>query len=371
MASFNLTRKNLVFDGGVPPLQSLALTRVAISIYNNAVVRNHELSLELKFYQETDPNNWEPLVRSRVSMLRLPNRIDDMIMTLIQPLSYELNLYLENFRETMSSTIRKFNLDLYELCHVNMPAAIHWITTGSIDRCKTVKTLISNNEITIQVRFVLACTYCMTREIISLWRQMPTAMQNQFVYDTRFLITVPSLNHWMNRLKKTRNSPALWNSLPQAPYSFMLDMFTNPSSMRYVLRAFIQRGKGDYISKSFTYSRDYYLPPSTLYDATEYAFTFMSRVDQRKFARKHTYKFLCYFLHWPRQDHFIEMVKEILPFIELPTFGLLLRAIYENKIRPGWRDYDYRSLFRELFQVSPNNFKIDYNPPEEMRELLM
>ncbi|GIY63894.1 hypothetical protein CEXT_437101 [Caerostris extrusa] len=133
MASFNLSRNNLLFDGGVPPLQCLALTRVAISIYNNAEVRNHELSLELKFYQETDPNNWEPL-----------------------PLSYELNLYLENFRETMSDTVRKFDLDPDELSNRNMHAAIHWITTGSIDRCKTVQTLISNNAVTIQVRFCIS-----------------------------------------------------------------------------------------------------------------------------------------------------------------------------------------------------------------------
>ncbi|GIY66103.1 hypothetical protein CEXT_298971 [Caerostris extrusa] len=156
MASFNLSKNNFLFDGGVPPLQCLALTRVAIAIYNNVEVRNHELSLELKFYQETDPNNWEPLVRSRVSMLRLPNCIDDMIMSLIQPLSYELNLYLENFRETMSDTIRKFHLDPDELSNRNMHAAIHWITTGSIDRCKTAQTLISNNTVTIQVRFCIS-----------------------------------------------------------------------------------------------------------------------------------------------------------------------------------------------------------------------
>ncbi|GIY66104.1 hypothetical protein CEXT_298981 [Caerostris extrusa] len=150
----------------------------------------------------------------------------------------------------------------------------------------------------------------------------------------------------------------MWNSLPQAPYCFMQDMFDNPSSMRYVLCSFIQRDKGDYVSNSFTYSRNYYLPPATLYDATECAFTFMSRVEQRKFARKHTFKFLCYFLHWPRQDHFIEMVKEILPFIEFTTFGLLLQAIYEHiKIRPGWRDYDYRSLFGNYFRFLQTTLK--------------
>ncbi|GIZ01310.1 hypothetical protein CEXT_434221 [Caerostris extrusa] len=94
----------------VPKLVNLALTKIAISMYQIPEIKNHEINSG-KLYMRLD-KEWEYRVRRKLNTLNMPPNLKTVVVQLIRPLSMEINHWMNDFRRNDFSNTRSVHCEL-------------------------------------------------------------------------------------------------------------------------------------------------------------------------------------------------------------------------------------------------------------------
>ncbi|GBL85555.1 hypothetical protein AVEN_34705-1 [Araneus ventricosus] len=186
----------------LPSLQHLAAVRVALTVYNDDIIRFlDELYLREK-YDVLDPHHFnlkeERWIRKCIKKTRkklckcLPKSLRNPVVHIIQPIVAEIHFWARDHFPIIKRIEKRHYKN--SLC---------WKSEGTIDRTKTAKQLVRNESIDKTVRFVMACIYFLENDVVHLWQSMTAdERQNIFLIDSN-----TAVDFWMKWLRENAKSP--------------------------------------------------------------------------------------------------------------------------------------------------------------------
>ncbi|GFS41150.1 uncharacterized protein NPIL_381431 [Nephila pilipes] len=168
-------------------LQQLALTKIAIHIYNendfNALFRGSPERLRFLLAEE-----WVPILKRKLTSLKLPLILQKEVILLIRPLSNEIDEWkLDHF-------------SIMECSSLDPPIEYVWKGKGKIDRLKTAASYIQREIYDLSKRFRMACVYWFQEEAKQLWKKMPETTRRKFSICLVLPLSCPwrrAVNDWI------------------------------------------------------------------------------------------------------------------------------------------------------------------------------
>ncbi|GFQ66969.1 uncharacterized protein TNCT_544721 [Trichonephila clavata] len=318
----------------VPSLLHMAAVKVAAIVYMREDIQDFEKNQIIRsFFNTRGERQWEMIVRQKLLPCALPTELQEKVIAIMKPLSFELNMWLKDHIQFVAN--RRY--DIY----------IVWNSFGMIDRSKTAEGLINSNCLPIDHRIHLAVQYKMWTDLLDLFEEAPW-------YDekSRLTLTREALSVYTNRLfpgfisnikflverRQYPSQPPEWPTVGTVPKIFRL-VEKLPSSNGFVLTEWLRR-------KDF------------ICDDDRICLFNLDVGEREELLRKIPFRMLTLFLQWPLQTHFLEVVDHLWPYLKKEEFSKLL-ALIHSKIDEGWRDFGYIDLFKTFWSRSPLHFQ-DY-----------
>ncbi|GBN41770.1 hypothetical protein AVEN_26681-1 [Araneus ventricosus] len=301
----------------------MSLVKVAIAIYNVSKSFDLEKESELPLCLFPD-KELEAFFKDKVSKTHLPKQLQKKVIFLIRPISFEVEKW-----KMRHSKILDLNVDLQKF--------LSWKSEGTIDRHRTAMKLIQNDILPISKSFVLACLYCLSEFAESLWIRMSELQRRQLVYENELS---PSLVKYYIAKLQGRN------------IELRVDYCHTVIAFRYLLAQLTPEQRK--ISVLFVVrlnSQDTHV--------LRYCLSQMEKNEQAKVFENYPLQVLSCFLEWPWQPFFIEVANQLWDYLPKYNFCSFLEFILNERIVPGWKDFDYEELLLQFWCQSPSNFK-DY-----------
>ncbi|GFU62421.1 uncharacterized protein NPIL_588641 [Nephila pilipes] len=143
-------------------LEQLALTKTTIHIYNENDF-NDLLQGSPGFLRFILAEKWEPILKKKLTNLKLSLILQKKVIHLIRPLSNEIDEWkLDHF-------------SIIEYSPLEPPIEYVWKGNGKIDRLKTAANYIQSENYDLPKRFRMACVYWFQEEAKQLWKKMPAS----------------------------------------------------------------------------------------------------------------------------------------------------------------------------------------------------
>ncbi|GFY49420.1 uncharacterized protein TNIN_300281 [Trichonephila inaurata madagascariensis] len=139
-------------------LEHLAMMKIAVDMYNDPEIR----AFENDSYSITamPMEKLEPLVKKKMPNLDIFPRLQQRIIGLMRPISYEITTWLQDHH------------DILEIKTLEPAIEFSWKSNGTIDRMKTAKNLMRSENFNILLRFRMACVYWSEEDARRLWNEM-------------------------------------------------------------------------------------------------------------------------------------------------------------------------------------------------------
>ncbi|GFU17456.1 uncharacterized protein NPIL_293351 [Nephila pilipes] len=316
-------------------LEQLALTKIAIHIYNENDFKNF-FRLSPGFSRLILAEEWEPILKRKLKSLKLPLILQKKVIHLIQPLSNEI----DEFKLDHS--------DIIEYSSLETPIEYVWKGIGKIDRLKTAASYIQCEKYDLSKRFRMACVYWFHEEAKQLWKNMPeTTRKNLSTFSVHDFNCrwKSAVNDWIALIesetvdwrKHSFSRPITWycqdsviiqgNLLQQLSPQDHLDVLKNVMKENIPTR-----------TKSFCLSQ---------LNAREFEDVFKSQPLE-------VYKAL---LTWPFYLQFQEVADRIFEYLTEEDFLSFLHYVIYAKVSNDLNDYDYVELLKDLWKRCPNEIK--------------
>ncbi|GFT26108.1 uncharacterized protein NPIL_570701 [Nephila pilipes] len=316
-------------------LEQLALTKIAIHIYNENEF-NDFFRWSLGFLGLISAEEWEPILKRKLTSLELPLILQKKVIRLIKPISYEIDAF------------KLDHSDIIEYSSLETPIEYVWKGNGKIDRLKTAASYIQCEKYDLSKRFRMACAYWFKEEAKQLWKKMPeTTRKNlstcsvhdfkwrweQAVIDWIVLIeseTVDWRNHSFSR-------PLSWYCQDNVIIQGNLLQQLSPQDHLDVLRN-VMKGNFPTRTKSFC----------------------LSQLNVRQFKKvfkSHPLQVYTALLTWPFYLQFQEMADRIFEYLTEEDFLSFLHYVIFGKVSNDLNDYDYVELLQDLWKRCPNEIK--------------
>ncbi|GFY46747.1 uncharacterized protein TNIN_417581 [Trichonephila inaurata madagascariensis] len=270
---------------------------------------------------------WEELISKKISSLPLPNSMKWKLMPLVRCICIEMEKW------------QKDHKDIFQFQSTDFQRNFCWNSQGRIDRVKTAKSLINDESLCITERYHLARLYFFVSDIISLGNKLdPLALfgvkegydHDEYNKKLWFFYMKTKTDEYLNRICRTSVCH---------PYNLRAYFsFFTPSEKTELLKLFMH-------NKSLNHE-DLYLCLSQL-----------EKNEQELILRLYSYEILQYYLVWPLQNEFLDVLKSLWPFISIEKCIDILCFIIYERIMIGWKDFDYVWLLKEFWRQTPNNFK--------------
>ncbi|GFQ89389.1 uncharacterized protein TNCT_160751 [Trichonephila clavata] len=272
---------------------------------------------------------WEEMVLKKISCLGLPNILRTQLMTIIRCICLEIQKWQTEHKSKFDFT----DLQRY-FC---------WNAHGKIDRMKTVKSLINNESLPISDCYKLARLYGIERDFISLWGKM-------------------------SRVEKD-------NAKHICGYNYQRICFEHGRAVRLeTIKIYPLNFRAFFSLLSPTEKVAWYKMYIGLkimdYDDVRFCLSFLEKNEQENILRQYSSKVLQYYLVWPFQDEFLNVSKNIWPYMSIENYIDLLKFIIYQRIMIGWKDFNYVWLLKEFWRQTPNNFK-ELAKKDEIYQLIL
>ncbi|XP_055930186.1 uncharacterized protein LOC129960661 [Argiope bruennichi] len=234
----------------------------------------------------------------------------------------------------------------YPLLHTSddFPELLFFKTDGTVDRIKTVQQLVLNEDINIEQRFDLACSYFLGNTINTLWAEMKKsgkAAKSLTAYN-------PVSRFWVRRMRHKYRVP--WIYAVQLHLDLPDEFLSSPTPRFSAFFPFLRpKNRVKFLISLMKTTPDDFL--LCLYGAT--------KEEELQILKMDTPKLLCIYLDWPLQSFFLEIVEKLWNFIDSSLFKAVLEIIYSYSM--SRKDFDYGKLYMDFWERSPNNLKEEAN----------
>ncbi|GFY72056.1 uncharacterized protein TNIN_468951 [Trichonephila inaurata madagascariensis] len=270
---------------------------------------------------------WEILVLRSISTLQLPKVLHRTILGATRAVSLEVDRWMQDHSVL-------WTVDPY----LDLQSDLIWMPIGKIDRAKTAKSFIRNENIDIRIRYILACLYFYEDAVFSLWGRM-ALIEQEFICELSQ--ENKALNCWTLSVKG--ESVINWNDLYSVLWLYPLGLpiineKLDKEMKKFRLVSFVVKGL---IEFEYIYQC---LSPEEFDSCSESLKVFPQYV-------------LRYLLEWPFQGEFLKVASRGWTFLSTEGFQDLLKVIVFQRIMIGRDDFDYVHLLEEFWKQSQPRHK--------------
>ncbi|GFS41143.1 uncharacterized protein NPIL_381401 [Nephila pilipes] len=317
-------------------LESLALTKTAIQIYSDPGF--NILQCRKRCSLESPPtDDWENIIKKKISSLNLPLILEKNIYALMKPLSDEIDQWKE----------QHFPILYYGILEQFIEYV--WKDNGTIDRIRTAKIYIQCESNNIYLRFKMACVYWLEEEAKQLWEKMEEISRKRlsgfrvFQKNSRWEYAVKD---WITFLKSGAGNwrnhpfsrPLFWYCLDSVVIQGNLLQLLSPQEQLIVFKMIMKKTLIPRQTKIFCLLK---MSAEQLEDVI-------------KEEPLQTFLSLC---NWPLHRQFQKMTDCIFLLLTEIEFLQFLHEVVYYKVNQDWMDWDYVELLNELWNRSPEHFK--------------
>ncbi|GFT41955.1 uncharacterized protein NPIL_697341 [Nephila pilipes] len=318
----------------VPTLQHMALAKVAIAIYSDREVQAFERSLNVSFCFMPD-EMWMDFINKKVSSLVSVVVLQQRVSNLIRAISYEVYKWRHEHFKPKSNYL----VFLRDIC---------WTSLGTIDRLKTALRLLQSENIEVRNRFVLACLYCVEESIEFFWHQMNREQRRQFPkYNSSSLV-----RFYTAKLKK--GTEIRWSKFISVPQPrIKREVAWSVQDISIGLRYFFTRLSSKEKQRCLAKAINQLVYPGDI----RFYLCNVNWDELTRFFQVFYLELITYFLHWPLQSLFLDVLRRLWQFFTEESFANLVHCILQRILRNGWRDYDYVSLVQNIWSMCSDDEK--------------
>ncbi|GFS54309.1 uncharacterized protein TNCV_4808291 [Trichonephila clavipes] len=259
------------------------------------------------------PNKqWEILVDQKLSTLLLPNIFKKEVMALVRLVLIESYKWLQDHKTVNESPNKLQN-------------HFHWTQDNKIDRHKTAKAIIADDNIDIRYRFMLATHYCFQEDVFSIWKILDDAQKNFFQGFDLNIVRI-----WVNC----------------AAYGVDIDWEELAPNNRFGLQRYFpkleQEKRLQYLKRyGWGIWNDYYELKSCL--------SILDQDEQNEILKKCAFQIIRVFLDWPVHGKLLEVVELLWPYLSEQNFRDFFDVILCRKRLFNWIGYDYITLVKKVY----------------------
>lgn len=385
--------------------KDIAAVKTAIEICNNPELKREILcapdDINKGSYEYGSKKQWNEIVEKKATVilknLGLPEKLQEKVMGIVFSVGMRMLTWAEYHEGTLGFS-REYSIGFLN--------SSFFTQQGIIDNKKAAEELMSDENLSIEQKYKLACLYCFTDHIPALYRQMTKEDKEKF-YSTRpQWIKQPELvrfwsYHLMGEIDKLKGEKNLDQyrlekaiaSGSKAAVEYCLEKTNLGRKKDAVVDAAVEAVRcrvkaGPYTEKDWVVfrnqrykdSKESWVPSDYYVDILCFLLSKMREGQQIEFLKKDIegvdYKresfgdqkrsrVLEYFLNWPYQDYFMETAGLMWEFLPERNYAVLLLRICD-KIEPEKeknlkygeeKSYDYRGLLKEFWYQSPERYK--------------
>lgn len=343
-------------------LEHIALLKVVLKLWNQDDIKNLMSKFCFPFFNTDLTDEWlkiEDRVREKAVQLPLPKLLKDETLGFIKPIGFQILRWMEHHRDTF------FNIDL--------PDEFLLTPQGTINEKETAKMLIENESLDISTRYKMSCVYCLEEDILRLWNKLPEERKRTFYSeeDPTYVHQHELVFLWTYDIKGeiAKVNDMIERKLQQrcSPYQYAFECAVkhgNRVAIQYFFKKLTSSERKESLMKSvgyIVYERlDINKCSEFLYeyysDVLCILVSLMDEEQQMEVFKDFPCHFLISFLDFPWQIFFMEIANRMWNFLPEDVYGVLLLRMVD-KLNQGYRDFNYRKLFMEYWQQSPNSHK--------------
>ncbi|GFY63689.1 uncharacterized protein TNIN_14941 [Trichonephila inaurata madagascariensis] len=281
-----------------------------------------------------DPNKdeiWEQFIRERTSALDIPLTLQEDIVALRKPIQLEVRNFIEDhygiFTEEQECSLKFcFHAD------------------GTVDRVKTADLLIHSKWLDVQTRFVLACQYWSSRNVLTFFYNLPKCVRRLI------LCKYSGAKDTLNQFEK---NVALWirikagriSDLNSRGWCYKRYNWSYVSLQSHLLDVLTEENRQAFLHDVF--ENTYFI------HLRRFCLSRMSADHREDLLKRFPLKVLSIYLDWPSQRFFLDAVNKVWNHIPGNHFTCLLHIIICQKIVELWKDFNYVNLLRQLCIDAP------------------
>ncbi|KAL7634704.1 UNVERIFIED_CONTAM: hypothetical protein RMT77_015081 [Armadillidium vulgare] len=291
-----------------PSLEHITLVKIAITLWKQYDIR----ALTARFYFRSTIlserlKEWqvvEDKVIEKIPELLLPGPLKKKVLDFIKPIGLEMIKWREYY-------------DQNSYLGIDLPNELCWNSQGTIDQKRTAEVLIKDGNLDINIRYRLACIYCLENDIRELWNKIPENHRKSFYSEEDpSEVRQPNLVIlWTYDIKGGVNK--LDNMIERiwlrkcSPYQFAFEYAAvggNKAAVEYFLQKLTSREREEslvryagYVAKrrcdSYTNCTD--LPTECYADVLCFLLSQMDEEQQTEVFKSYPWKVLKCLLDWP------------------------------------------------------------------------
>ncbi|GFT74389.1 uncharacterized protein NPIL_282991 [Nephila pilipes] len=261
-------------------------------------------------------SKWEELVEKKISMSILPPMLRSELLDVIRSVAAEADRWL---KEHFPISLRSCEQEQYA------QSCFQWSSLGKINRLKTAKTLLTNPRLHIDYLYSIAKHYDL--------------MENTLSHRNTNLMC-PNFMEGDEASRRSRSGAGA-----------ICEKFFEKSTLKYIAWP-------DYFAKSAPDQYLQYIQKVMSENYIEYedllfCLSHISEDEREIIFKKYALRILMYFLDWPLQSEFLYAAKHLLPYFTGNNFRDILTVILYERIMLGRKDFNYISLLKEFWAISP------------------
>ncbi|CAL1271781.1 unnamed protein product [Larinioides sclopetarius] len=329
----------------LPPLQHLISSKItSLLLLDRDIERmlDKDLMMPLRYdyFERSRHNLWELITQ----------KVAEKLPLLAPPLKINVAKYLRAMHLEIVFWLRDHDLSPQRKgLEINYRNMICWKYDGTIDREQTAKNYVQNGSIDARDRFIMACNYFLTDEILDLWDLIKVVGLQ--CTSRRGLNSAVRL--WMNLLMEGKTEPTE-EMIEEHFKAESLKESDIPLRINAYFRFLCRECRRDYVIKltPFTVHKDDFRSCLLQMDETE-------RIALLESKPGHVVARL---LEWPFQYTFIKVAAKVSSQLSLSDYKTLLAYMVKYFILKG---YDFFDIFREFWSIIPNYHKNEIKKDEK------
>ncbi|GFY50775.1 uncharacterized protein TNIN_120871 [Trichonephila inaurata madagascariensis] len=201
----------------------------------------------------------------------------------------------------------------------------HWTQDNKIDRHKTAKAIIVDENIDIRYRFMLASYYCFQEDVFSIWEILDDAQRNFFQGCDLNIVRI-----WVNWARYGEDID--WDEIARIS-RFGLQRYFPKLEREKRLQHLMLYGRGIW--------NDYHELKSCLSN--------LDQNEKNEILKKCAFQVIEVFLDWPVHGKLLDVVEFLWPYLSEQNFRDFFNVILCQKHVFNWIGYDYITLVKKLY----------------------
>ncbi|XP_055925800.1 uncharacterized protein LOC129957496 [Argiope bruennichi] len=337
-------------------LLDISQRRVAVLLCSDPLKYVHLATVENEL-GETIIEARDIVFKGLVDNLGIPQTMREPLVKIMTPIFLQTFKWLEFHEEYLKTSSSRFKYREY-LKH------FRWTHMGTINYRKTAESVIRDEKLPIDLRFMFACLYCLEEDIQDLWQKLSTRRQDEF------------LNKDPSKYKHQREIVVLWTCILKGRVD-KLDQLLKKVGRRYYTTIY-QYAFEWFAVKAYETATRYFFEKLTraekraslvrtatavakrdgnfvqaYNDVSCFLLSHMNAEQLKKVLAAVPYGILRIFMEWPRQDAFVEVATLLLPYLQEENYKMM-NFVLSRKFKLV---YNSLKLFKDIFLVSPRNFR--------------